>query len=135
MCGLLFVKKEYYTAMQLTGIGANIWKYVLIQFTNRRNFIPILSVYFLTLADTHANQIGLYTGIGYLASMLMQIPSGYIADHWGQRNTLIIAKIFLLLSSILFLIAGDFWIFTLGAICMSLGNDAFSSGTTASFLK
>jgi hypothetical protein len=82
MCGLLFVKKEYHQAMQINGIESNIWKYFLIQFTNRRNFIPILSVYFLTLADTHANQIGLYTGIGYIAAMLMQMPSGYIADHW-----------------------------------------------------
>ena len=78
---LLFVKKEYHLLMQLSGVESNLWKYFLIQFTSRRNFIPILSVYFLTLSDTHATQIGLFTGIGYTAALRMQIPSGYIADQ------------------------------------------------------
>ncbi len=68
--------------LPLTGLSSNLWKYFLVNFTSRRNFIPILSVYFLTLPDTHANQIGLYTGIGYLMSMLFQVPAGMIADRW-----------------------------------------------------
>lgn len=121
--------------MQLTGVESNIWKYFLIQFTNRRNFVPILSIYFLTLPNTHANEIWLYTGIWYAAAMFMQIPSGFIADHWGQKNALIIAKILLILSSIFYLIADSFWIFTIGSICMSLGMNAFATGTSSSFLK
>lgn len=121
--------------MQLSGVESNLWKYFLIQFTSRRNFIPILSVYFLTLSDTHANQIGLFTGIGYTAALLMQIPSGYIADHWWQKNTLIISKILIILSSVAYIYADGFWTFTLGTICMSLGINAFASGTTSSLLK
>lgn len=120
--------------MHLSWISSNIWKYFLIQFTNRRNFISILSVYYLTLPNATANEIWLYTGIGYIAAMIFQMPSGYIADHWWQKNTLIVAKTLLILSSILYLIAQNFWIFTLGAICMSL-SIAFSAGTTSSFLK
>jgi hypothetical protein len=75
-------KKDIISLMKFSGIESNLWKYFLIQFTIRRNFIPILSVYFLTLPDTRANQIGLFTGIGYTAALLMQMPSGYIADHW-----------------------------------------------------
>jgi hypothetical protein len=63
-------------------VESNIWKYFLIQLTGRRNFVPILAIYFLTLPDARAHQIGLYTAIGYGAAMLMQIPSGFIADHW-----------------------------------------------------
>lgn len=61
---------------------SNLWKYFLVNFTGRRHFIPILSVYFLTLPDTTAHQIGIYTGVGYLASMIMQVPAGMIADRW-----------------------------------------------------
>ena len=71
--------------MKLNSIDAmtsNLWKYFLVNFTGRRHFIPILSVYFLTLPGTTAHQIGLYTGIGYLASMIMQLPAGMIADRW-----------------------------------------------------
>lgn len=49
--------------MKLSGIESNLWKYLLVNLTTRRNFIPILSVYFLTLPNTHASQIGLYSGI------------------------------------------------------------------------
>jgi DHA3 family tetracycline resistance protein-like MFS transporter len=116
-------------------VESNIWKYALIQFTNRRNFIPILSVYFLTLPNTHANQIGIYMGIGYVAAMIMQMPSGYIADHYGQKSALIISKLLLVLSTFFYLIADGFLVFMLGSICMSLALSAFSSGTNASFLK
>jgi MFS family permease len=73
--------------------------------------------------------------MGYTAAMLMQIPAGYIADHWGQKNTLILAKICIILSSICYLVAEDFWMFTLGSIFMALGCNAFATGTTSSFLK
>ncbi len=121
--------------MQFTWVESNIWKYFLIQFTNRRNFIPILSVYFLTLPDTRANQIGLYMGIGAIAAMFMQMPSGYIADHYGQKVALIISKLLVLTSTFLYIIADSFIIFMLGAVCMAIGLHAFSSGTSASFLK
>lgn len=121
--------------MRLTWISSNLWKHFLIQFTSRRNFIPILAIYYLTLPNTHANEIGLYTGMSYVATFLFQIPSGFIADHWWQKNTLIVAKILLLISSILYLVADNFWIFALAAICMSVGQNAFSTGTTSSFLK
>ena len=85
----------------------------MIQFTNRRNFIPILSVYFLTLSNTHANQIGIYMGIGYVAAMIMQMPSGYIADHYGQKSALIISKALLVLSTSFYIIADGFVMFTL----------------------
>lgn len=48
--------------MKLSGIESNLWKYFLVNLTSRRQFIPILSVYFLTLPHAQANQIGLYTG-------------------------------------------------------------------------
>jgi predicted MFS family arabinose efflux permease len=67
--------------------------------------------------------------------MIMQMPSGYIADHYGQKLALIISKVLLVLSTFFYLIADGFVVFTLGGICMALALGAFSSGTTASFLK
>ena len=121
--------------MNYTGLHANIWKYFIVQFTNRRNFIPILSIYYLTLPNAHANEVGLYTGIGFFAAMLMQLPAWYIGDHWWQKNTIILSKVLIIFSSIFFLIADNFWIFTLGSIFMALWCNAFSSGTMSSLLK
>lgn len=38
-------------------------KFFLYLLSQRRNFIPILSIYYLTLPDTTANQIGIFTGL------------------------------------------------------------------------
>ncbi len=121
--------------MSRTGIESNLWKYFLIIFTNRRNYIPILSVYFLTLPNVEASQIGLYMGISYLATLIMQMPSGIIADRYWQRFTLILAKTLLALSTFFYIIADGFWGFCLAGICSALALNAFSSGTTSSFLK
>jgi MFS family permease len=121
--------------MNFLSLQSNLWKYLVSQFTNRRHFIPILSVYYLTLPDTHANEIWLYTGIGFTAAMLMQIPAGFIADYWWQKNALIIAKILILFSTIFYLIADNFWVFVLASVLLSIGTSAFSSGINSSFLK
>ena len=36
-------------------------KFFIYLLSNRRNFIPLLSIYFLTLDNTTANQIGIFT--------------------------------------------------------------------------
>ncbi len=52
-------------------------------------------------------------GIGYVAAMIMQMPSGYIADHYGQKSALIISKALLVLSTSFYIIADGFVMFTL----------------------
>ena len=73
-------------------LKANIWKYFLNNLTNRRSYLPILSIYFLSLPNTVAHQIGIYTGIGWLVGFLLEIPSGYLSDIIGHKKTLVLAK-------------------------------------------
>lgn len=114
-------------------LESNIWKYFLFVLTNRRNYIPILSIYFLTLPNATANAIGLYTGIGWIAGFLIEIHSGYISDTFGHKKTLIVAKISLLLSTLLFVIGDSLTYFIFGSIFIAVGF-AFTSGTQNAFL-
>ncbi len=112
---------------------SNIWKYFILVFTQRRNFLPVLSIYFLTIPNTQVQQIGIYTAAGALASFLLEIPSGYFADIFGHKKTLVVSKIFMFLSSIFFIIADSFWYFLAGSVCISLGW-AFMSGAGNAFM-
>ncbi|MCF7871832.1 hypothetical protein K9L97_02250 [Candidatus Woesearchaeota archaeon] len=114
-------------------LKSNIWKFFLIKLCNRRNYIPILSIYFLTLPDSTAQQIGLYVGIGWLVGFLAEIPSGYVADLFGHKKTIILGKIFMLTSSLLFVLGNSLIYFILGSSFIALGF-AFSSGTYSAFL-
>jgi len=114
-------------------LKANIWKIFLFMLTNRRNYIPILSIYFLTLPNATAQQIGLFTGIGWLAGFLLEIPSGYISDIFGHKKTLILAKFSMLISTLFFVFGNSLPYFILGSTFIAFGF-AFTSGTGAAFL-
>jgi len=120
--------------MKRTWPAANIWKHFLILFTGRRNFIPLLSIYFLTLPDTNAQQIGMYSAVWYLIWLIFQIPAGYRWDKRGNKTTIIISKICLVASSIAFIIGGNFRFFLIGSMLSALGGDAFATGNNAAFL-
>ena len=111
----------------------NIWKLFIVQITQRRYYIPILSVYFLTLPDTNAVQIGLWAGAGYLAEFLFEIPSGYISDRIGHKKMLVLSKVFMILAVLSFIYGGFLIFFVLGAIFTSL-SFASRSGTNTAFL-
>jgi len=102
-------------------------------FSQRRHFIPLVAIFFLTLPDTTAQQIGFYTGVGFIASLIFEVPSSYFADRIGHKITLIIAKLFMVISTLMFIIATNFWYFVLGSMFMSLST-SFSGGVGSAFM-
>lgn len=114
-------------------LKSNLWKFFLFIVTNRRSYLPILSIYFLSLPDNTAKQLGLFIGIGYLVGFLLEIPSGYFADRFGHKKTLIFAKFFMLISTLFFVFGKSLPYFILGSAFIALGF-AFTSGTSGAFL-
>ncbi len=112
----------------------NIWKMFVYIFTGRRAYISILSIYFLTLPNTTANMLGLFSGIGNLVAFLFEIPSGYFADRFGHKKTLVLSKVLMLFSTSSFIFVQNFYGFALGSICMSV-SFAFTSGTNSAFMQ
>jgi MFS family permease len=104
-------------------------------FTGRRNFIAILSGYYLLIPGTLTSEIGLYTAIGFLGWFLMNIPGGVFADRFGYKNTIIFSKILLLGSSIAFLNASGFMGFAVGSLLMSLSVEWLMVGAGSSYLR
>ncbi len=119
-----------YTKKELSG---NIWKIFVYSLTQRRHFIPLLSIFFLTLPNTHANQIGIYTAVGFLFSFLFEIPSSYFADKIGHKKVLVLSKIFMVLSMASFIFANSFIYFVFGSIFLSLST-TFTLGTKSAFM-
>ena len=114
-------------------------RFALYLFSQRRNFIPILSIYFLTLQDTNATQLWIFMGLGFLASFLLEIPSAYFADRFWHKPTLILSKILQWLSLIFFLGASlidspyNYYIFILWSVTQAFWFSFFSGTTSAYF--
>jgi MFS family permease len=93
-----------------------------------------MSIYYLSLPDTTAQQIGRYTAMGYIFSLIFQIPAGMIGDKFGNKIPLVISKICLLCSSLMLVIGDNFRYFLVASVMISLGQGVFSTGKISAFL-
>ena len=114
-------------------LQSNIWKYFVYSFSQRRNFYPILSIFFLTLPDATTKQIGIWSGIGFIASFFFEIPSSYFADRFGHKKTLVMAKVLMTISTGSFVFANSWIWFIIGSALLSISL-AFASGTDSAFI-
>ncbi len=122
----------------MQNLESNINKMFWYLLTQRRNFIPLLSIYFLTLPNTTINQIGIFMGIWSIMGFLFEIPSWYISDKIWHRKALIIAKVFNVLSTLFFILwwlalEFSFPLFILWSIFLTL-SFSFTSGTVSAFI-
>lgn len=118
---------------KLRWLESNIWKSFVFGLTHRRNYISLLSIYFLTFPDNTVKQIGLYTWIWSLASFLFEIPSGYLADRFGHKNVLILAKILMVLTTLSFILWDNVYWFIAGSVFLALAF-ACTSWTMSAFM-
>ena len=104
----------------------------------RRHYIPILSIFYLSLDNTTLNQIGIFSAIWMLMWMLLEIPSGYISDTIGHKKTLYLSRLSMIISLWCFILWGSilwndsFVLFILGMVFMNFGF-AFNSGTLEAY--
>jgi len=78
-------------------------------------------------------EIALVTSISLMVQLLLELPSGALADLWGRKNTIIFGRVLGVIGFIIFIFATDFWMFLLGNI-LYLANWAFESGALSALL-
>jgi MFS family permease len=100
---------------------------------NKRIFVAILGAYYLTIPDVTPKAIGLILLVGNLSGFLLEIPSGYLSDKIGHKQTLIISRILMLIATIVFLLANHVTFLFLASFFFS-ASSAFQSGTGSAFM-
>lgn len=81
---------------------------------NKRIFVAILGAYYLTVPGVTAYTIGVILMISSLAGFLLEIPSGYMSDKMGHKSALVMARILMIVSTLLYLVADDVLFLILG---------------------
>src|SRR5690349_19752519 len=99
------------------------------------SFNPILVIFTLLFSHNVLStfQISLILVIWSVTQLILEIPTGILADKFSRKNILIVASINRIFGYGLWLIGGSFWIYTLGAMMWSIKN-ALMSGTLESFV-
>ena len=114
-------------------ISSNIWKlYVIKSLKWFMLIMPIIVLFFqengLTLKEVMILQ-GIYSFI----IAVLEIPSGYIGDVFGRKNTLILGSIGLFIGYLIISLSFNFWYFFIGEIILGIGS-SFISGTDSAIL-
>lgn len=93
-------------------------------------FMPTIYLFF------KENGMGLYDimilqAIYSITIALIEIPSGYVADVLGRKNSMIVGTGFGLLGIIIYSITFGFWGFLPAALCLGIGQSFVSGSDTA----
>ncbi len=118
------------TKLERKRLQRNFWLLFIFSLSQRRLFYTLIGIYFLTLpgANDKIQMLGMFISAGAAVSFLLEIPSGYIADLFGHKKSLILAKIIMIFSTLMYIFANHWIFFLLGSMMISAGW-SFQSGT------
>ncbi len=95
-------------------------------------YMPIIVLFYqengLSMYD-----VFLLQGIYSVAVVLLEIPSGYFADVWGRKSTMIIGAIFGIMGFTVYTFSHGFWGFLIAEMILGIGQ-SFISGSDSALL-
>jgi MFS family permease len=112
---------------------APILKYYLYRATSRPGFFYPIYTLFLLFNGLSFTQIGAIASVQSVVVVAGEVPTGYVGDRIGRRNSLVVASLLFLISSASYLVATDFVGFLFTFTTLSLGG-TFVSGSGSAWL-
>ncbi len=113
-------------------LNSNIWKYYALRVLSKRLVWPILTI-FLLRNQLSATEIGIIFSVGVMIGLVLEVPSGAIADKIGRKRCMAIAFFGWALSMFIFWQGNSFLAFLLAnSIYWAAGS--LWSGTSEAFI-
>lgn len=110
----------------------NVRLYPLYQaFRNALFWLPVFFLYFLSRVTLE--EVLLLEAAYYLAVVVAEVPSGYLADRLGRRPTLILSNVFEAAAAATYVLTGSFAPFLVAQILKAAGH-AMNSGADSALL-
>jgi MFS family permease len=113
--------------------SAVIRRYYIYRATARPNFHYPVYTLFLLFNGLTLPQIGLIATIQSIVVVGGEIPTGYVGDRIGRRNSLAVGGFLMLVSNASYIVATDFIGFTFTFVMLSFGG-TFLSGSGSAWL-
>ncbi|MFB6073330.1 MAG: MFS transporter [Halobacterium sp.] len=108
-----------------------IRRYYLYSATGRPNFHYPIYTLFLLYNGLSLPLIGLIATIQSIVVVGGEVPTGYVGDRIGRRNSLLVGSFLMLVSNASYLVATDFVGFTFTFVTLSFGATFFSGSRSA----
>jgi len=103
-----------------TSIGRNLWKIISLKFLG--DFLPIAPVLILyyTVNGLNSTQIFTIQAAFHLAVLVLEVPSGYLADVVGRKKTLVFGAVFFPLGLAVYAAGHSFAAFILAEVVLAV---------------
>ena len=111
----------------------NIFNLYLIKIAKWFNLVMPVVVIFYQDNGLNMQDIFLLKSIYSVAIVVMEIPSGYLADVWGRRKTLLLGGVLAATGFAMYSFSYTFWAFVLAEIVLGIGH-SFISGADSAML-
>jgi len=113
-------------------VNSFLWKIYLYKFLDAFKLIGAIFVLLFQQNGLNPFQISLLIGIWSATQLLLEVPTGVVADRYPRRNVLIVAMLVIALGYT-FWLKGGFIFYGLGMVMWGVKN-ALTSGTFESFV-
>ena len=115
----------------MRNIESNIWKFYFFQsFKHLSFFLPIIVLFWqkngLSMTETMILQ-----SFFAIFIVLLEIPTGYFADIYGRRKSLVISVFFLFFGAIIYSLGVNFFFFLIAEFLWAFGNSLISGSDSA----
>jgi predicted MFS family arabinose efflux permease len=115
----------------MPGVRTNLWKLYAYKFISEFYLVvPVLIPYYVS-HGLNSTQVFTIQAAYALAVLLLEIPSGYLADVIGRRPTLIIGAAFMPLGLAVYAFTGRFLTFVLAEFFLAVANSMRSGCESA----
>jgi MFS family permease len=94
-------------------------------------FIPYAFHFLTAVRGLDAFEYGLIMGVFYTTCVLLEVPSGVVADRLGRRPTLVLGALFSALGCVAFAQGHGFWLFALAEVCLATSTALVSGADSA----
>lgn len=93
-------------------LEGNITKYNIYKIFTKRVFLPLIAI--LLVDDGHLSlaQLGIIASVTALTQIILEVPTGYIADKWGHKKSIVFGSLLSAISVLPYI----FYINFLGAL-------------------
>jgi len=117
----------------MADLRANLWKIYVFKFISEFYLIvPILIPYYKSNL-LNSTQIFTIQAAYALSILLLEVPSGYLADVMGRKKTLVLGAVFLPVGLAIYVFTSSFFAFILAEFIMAIGN-SMRSGCDSAFI-
>lgn len=96
-------------------------------------FAPYIQHFMTSIRGMSQQQYGVLQAVYYVCAVLLEVPSGVVADRIGRRGTLILGAASAGAGCFLCTMAHSFWVFAIAEVALA-GGTAFISGADSALL-